>query len=684
MKWYADKYRRHLMDMHIDDWDDRFLSEFSPETYFNMLKRANVQVAMIYLQSHLGYCNWQSKTAKTHKYFEGHPDDIKRLIDMCRGDGISVVGYYSLDFNQWAHDNHSEWRMLEKNGKSTRENNATERAGLCCPNNKEYRSFVYSQIEEILHKFSLDGIFFDMLYWPHPCYCPSCRERYASEKSRELPVLGTCSRDEWLDFCDARAGWMSEWANAVTDYVHSIIPDISVEHNFSAATSGFNGCCRDGIAKASEYVGGDLYGGFMEQAFVCNTYRGISKNQPFEYMTGRCTPNLRAHTVTKSEDQLTRQVMLTCSHHGAFLAIDAIDPVGTMDERFYDMLGRIYKREAEYEPYLKGEPIADVGLFYNFDSAVNLQKDSGEDGAFLHFSTMTRIPENRTASIQAAKHLIGAHIPYSVINKGKKDEWGKYRYIIAPHINRLDSETVDALIEYVNLGGNLYFSGGDENRLFETLTGGKIEKYSGSVKPYIFPKSGFEGIMPEYNEKYPLPMDMTIPLVSGVSEEKVLAFVKLAYTARCDGSKCASFHSDPPGIATNHPAIIMTEYGKGRVIWSAGDIEFHTASDYGRILIELLKLMDSAPFSVTANVGSSVETVAFADEKAIYLSASNILEADESITLPRFEVGVKTEKRVRCVRHLPDGREIPFSEKNGTVNFEVENLRIMEMYKIEF
>lgn len=123
------------MDMHIADWNDEFLSKFSPETYFDMLKKANVQVAMIYLQSHLGYCNWQSKTGKTHKHFEEHPVDIKCLIDMCRADGISVVGYYSLNYNQWAHDTHSEWRMLEKNGKSCRENNKNNRSGLCCLNN---------------------------------------------------------------------------------------------------------------------------------------------------------------------------------------------------------------------------------------------------------------------------------------------------------------------------------------------------------------------------------------------------------------------------------------------------------------------------------------------------------------------------------------------------------------------
>ena len=35
--WYSDLFRRHLLDMHIEDWDEEFLSAFSPETYVDNL-----------------------------------------------------------------------------------------------------------------------------------------------------------------------------------------------------------------------------------------------------------------------------------------------------------------------------------------------------------------------------------------------------------------------------------------------------------------------------------------------------------------------------------------------------------------------------------------------------------------------------------------------------------------------
>lgn len=116
-KWYENNYRRHLCDMHIADWDDSFLSKFSADDYYENLKRANVSCAMLYYQSHAGLCYYPTKTGKMHKSFIGREHEMRRLTDMCRDGGISVVGYYSLNYNTWAHDEHPEWRMIEADGR---------------------------------------------------------------------------------------------------------------------------------------------------------------------------------------------------------------------------------------------------------------------------------------------------------------------------------------------------------------------------------------------------------------------------------------------------------------------------------------------------------------------------------------------------------------------------------------
>ena len=49
-----------------------------------------------------------------------------------------------------------------------------------------------------------------------------------------------------------------------------------------------------------------------------------------------------------------------------------------------------------------------------------------------------------------------------------------------------------------------------------------------------------------------------------------------------------------------------------------------------------------------------------------------------------FGIAVKTEKKPRSVRLLPDGEEISFVYKDGYVSFRALTLKIFDMYIIEF
>ena len=84
-KWYEGIYRRQLTDMHINDTDERFLSCFDADEYYANLVRARIQAPMIYLQSHIGLCNYPTESARTHRKFARGENEIKRLaISKCQ------------------------------------------------------------------------------------------------------------------------------------------------------------------------------------------------------------------------------------------------------------------------------------------------------------------------------------------------------------------------------------------------------------------------------------------------------------------------------------------------------------------------------------------------------------------------------------------------------------------------
>jgi len=202
-KWYKGIYRRNLVDMHINDTKEEYLSKFSADDYFRYLKEAKIEGPMIYLQSHTGLCNYETKVSKEHAFFSKNPNEIRKLIKLCHDDGMKVVGYYSLIFNNQAIADHPEWEMINADGTTWRDHG--QRYGLVCPNNKEYKKFLITQINELKEAYpDIDALFFDMPYWEVACHCDSCKEEWKKISGFELPVNIDWDNPEWKKYVKAR------------------------------------------------------------------------------------------------------------------------------------------------------------------------------------------------------------------------------------------------------------------------------------------------------------------------------------------------------------------------------------------------------------------------------------------------------------------------------------------------
>ncbi len=664
--------------MHVDDWDESFLSRFSPEEYVENLKIARIQNAMLYFQSHVGLCYYPTESGVMHRALKGRESMMKRTEMLCHESGIAVTGYYSLNYNTVEHDRHPEWRMLEENGRSRRENEEGREAaeefafaskspvryGFCCPNNPSYRAFVYRQIDEMLDYFDVEGMFFDMPFWPHTCHCSHCRARWASEVGGELPT-GEMQEGSALHrtLMRKKYEWMGEWIGSVTARVKAHGEQISVEHNFANAIAGdSNRGCGEEVNEACDFVGGDLYGGILNHSLACKFYKNITKNAPFDYMFSRCKPALRSHTLTKSEDEMLTEILLTTAHHGATMVIDAIDPVGTLDRRVYERIGRVFEREAAYEPYLHGKMVEDVGLYYGIRSRFG--------SSYCGF-------DSKDGCIGASRALIASHVPFGVT--GGFYTLSDYSVIAAPMLS--EQERLGELLRYVAEGGKLYFSGAGCQSLLAALTGGRLAGYTEHKQVYLAPTSENEALFGGFNAAYPLPFDTRAPLLENVKNGETVAYLTLPYTKPGE-RRFASIHSDPPGIATAYPAVLEGRYGKGSFIWSALPVEAIGIEEYQNILIGFLKrLRGEAPFSFVSNAPAEVEITLFEDADCYYVNVVHLAERTTMPTLPPFEIGIRTDA-ASDAELLPNGASIELSRRDGYVYLRTRPLHVFDLYRI--
>lgn len=538
--WYSDAFRRHLCDMHIDDWNESFLRDFSPREYVDNLKTARINNAMVYLQSHVGLCYFPTKTGVMHRALIGREHLMRDVVDLCHAEGIRVTGYYSINYNTREHDRHPDWRMAGPEGVSQREaalNKMSARYGLCCPNSREYLEFVKAQIDEMLSYFEIDALFLDMPFWPHTCYCENCKRRWDEESGGEIPRDPVPGTDAHNRLIDTKYRWMGEFCLKLTAHIKSIAPELPVEFNYAAAISDTsdNGC-GDMVNQASDYVGGDLYGGMREHSFSCKFYRNATRNQPFEYMFSRCKPRLRMHTLTKTPDEMRTSTALTMAHHGATLVIDAIDPIGAMDKRVYRQLGEMFAFQQPYEKWFIGEMVEDIGLYYGIKS---------------RFTSPDRTHSSIQSCVAIANGLISRMITFGVT--GAHHDISRYPMLAAPSLSALEEADNARLIEYVENGGTLYISGGSNKALIEELTGGR--KLASPMLHVSTSPPPHKGMNPCWEIS-----PSSIPFPSRAMRPSFRVSTTNAWQRRShrpfttlDEIRFASIHSKLPGIETDIP-----------------------------------------------------------------------------------------------------------------------------------
>lgn len=677
--WFQKSYRRHLCDMHIADWNEEFLAKFSPTDYVENLKQANVRNAMIYFQSHVGLCYFPTQVGRMHAAFQGREDMIKQVVDLCHEAGITVTGYYSLIYNNAEYERHPEWRMVDGEGRSlyntkdipapvcAGDGKYVFRYGLCCPNNMEYRAFIKAQMREMAEYFSVEGMFFDMLFWPHICACESCKARWTREVGGELPMKEDWDDPRWLLHMEKRREWMGEFAHWTADEMKKLLPHISVEHNvaYSALPDGMTANGAE-VIDACDYAGGDLYNGLYGQSFACKFYRSITKYQPFEYMFTRAS-NLGSHTQIKSLDVMRSAVCLTMAHHGANLIIDAINPNGTMDPRVYERIGQVFAESKAYEPYLTGDMIGDVAFYYSLNSKFEPNKDGHA---------------NYHGIFNSLEGMIANHVPCAIT--GAFHDLEEYPVLVAPLLTQEDRRDFERLVEYVRNGGSLYFSGASCAELLKRFFGAEVSGHTQERMTYISPKQSAANAFGDFNESYPLAMAARAPIVKDFDEStEVLATVTLPYTHQ-DTVRFASIHSNPPGIKTEIPAMLYRAFGKGRVLWSGLPIEGVKAEDHQEVFLALLKNILWLSPTVESDAERDVEITAFQRGDTVQINAVLLNQDKRARKVSDFYISVFSERKPKAVCVCPTGEQIPFRFDGHRIFFEVTDFTIYKMYEIQF
>ncbi len=691
-KWYTSAYRRNVIDTHIEDWDESFLSQIDPANYVKMLRLAKVDSTVLYAHSHVGFCNYPTKVGHMHKGLKGR-DVFGEIAELCRRYNIKVVAYYSLIFNNWAYDNNPDWRIVRADGTYAASDKdgqkKTSRYGVCCPNSP-YRDYIVKEITEICTGYDIDGIRFDMTFWPMVCYCRHCAARYASEVGGQLPTKIDWTDSKWVKFQRCRERWLIEFAAIATNTARRLKPNISVEHQSSTYPLAWQWGVTAGLTEQCDFLQGDFYGGQLQASFACKLLYNLTKNQPFGYETS-ATYNLG--NTYKPKELLRAQAFNAIANSGAFIFIDSIDPIGTINPAVYKTMGEIFSETKAYDSYLGGKLCQDVGVYLSTESKFYPQNNAVADNVSTN-AVHEPLPHAENV-INTIESLIEYNIPYGVITKQNLNDLCKYKIIILPNVIMMNEAEVQALRKYAAHGGCLYAS--KYTSLFSSEDGtikGNFQlgdvlgiKYKGETKEkmtFIAPTKTGAKYMPSFSQKYPVSIVGSQIIIEADKDSKVLGTITLPYTDPADPSRFASIHCNPPGKQTDDPAIISRKFGRGRCVYVAADLE--NQQYHRRTFINLLLSMYNK-FTFESDAPKPVEIIAFEqpEQNRYMVNLLNFQNTVPPLAVENIHIKMNVKSRdVKKVSFAVNKQKLKFRKTGAAIEFTVPCLELFAMIVIEY
>jgi hypothetical protein len=681
-KWYQSAFRRNVVDMHLTEDDPRFLSEFDSKKYVDCLALAGVDSAVIYAHSHVGLCNYPTKVGRMHAGLKGR-DILKEMIEGCHQKGIGVVVYYSLIFNTWAYRTFPDWQMRDQEGKGVADQG---RYGICCPNSP-YRDHMTAQVEELCRNYDFEGIRFDMTFWPNlVCYCPHCRQRFTRETGLEIPTLINWENPDWVTFQRKREAWLVEFAALATSTVRRLKPAASVEHQSAGNLCDWTFGVPLELRDQNDFLQGDFYGGTAQGSLVCKLLYNLSPNLPYGYETSICM-DLADHTTLKPSELLEAKACRAIANGGAFIFIDAIDPVGTLDPKRYRRMGEIFKKTKVFDQYLGGTLGQDVGLYLGaeskFDPADNGKKTN-------QFSNRT---PHLDATLSVTQSFVTHNIPFGVITRKNLDHLSRHRVLVLPNVLMMCDEEVAAIRKYVQNGGNLYVSKhtsllrSDGRRQKDFMLADVLGvSWKGETKEgitYIAPAKAGKKILAGYDETYPLCLKETQLTVRAAESAVILGRLTRPYTDPADYTRFAAIHSNPPGVPTEYPSLVLNKFGKGKVIYSAAALE---NQDYHRpIFINLIRLLAGDNFSFESNAPAPVELTLFhqSDKHRDILHILNFQNEMPNLPVENITIKIRrTGKKVKKIAIRPEGKVLKHRIEGKYIIFTLPRLETFSLIEL--
>ncbi len=576
---------------------DAYQPPFAPELEYNAEKLAETMIDMHANVLRFGtmgkYATIQGVRFSTHPD-QGDRDLLKETIAACKSKNIKVVPYISTghklawsmitnDYPEYAHRPSPEG-LPHKLQMMIGEDHAT----VCWMT--PYKEAFFDLVEHVVRDYEIDAIYFDawrpLYFWQgkRTCYCDGCRIGFRKATGFEIPYQMNTEdySNNQVNIIDQYHQWYFEEFIKIVQQTRSLIKsykDIPLISNIGNPVNMANEDPR--IIEAMDAFLYERGQSLLERAEGVSLAKATSLDV-WPYIGVYNNWQRVAYNGLNFQQQILTNMMFG----GGSIIAQPYAYVSHQENRHFvrDAFGIIESFEADLLNIVN-EPF--VGVVYSYDNPEGHEQNNWWAKA-----------DSRSASLGAFAAFLYNHTQVSSVHEfilDQPEELNKYPVLYLADMTHINDKRIENIKSYVNNGGGLIVGFGTSlyNKNGERMEHFGLEELI-RVKP-IKPDGEIKEVMYKYSSKIGGPSDLYLLSRNTISatpsnywNDRLVPLWFYEPVEVMDGGTVIFDIVTGDGNRPILPGVVMSSYGRGKVIYSSSSLESLFLQDGTYVLGELI------------------------------------------------------------------------------------------------
>jgi Hypothetical glycosyl hydrolase 6/Beta-galactosidase trimerisation domain len=421
-------WRKIHLDFHNSQHIPRIGEAFDPDEFGDRLLSSHVNAIVVFAKDMHGYCYYPSTYGPIQPGLSF--DLLGAQVEACRKRAIKVYAYYCTTWDNYLAEHHPEW-LVFKRDRTTYLPAFDETPGwtALCLSNEDFVGLVLDHSREILERYELDGIWYDM---PLPiggeCFCRNC-----------LAALRTDGLDPFDKTVQRRhkQQLLVDFLRRAHELARAIRPGCQVDHNNQT---------RLGLGERIPYLDNidiealpTAFWGYSY--FPANVRYARTFGKTVYGMSGRFHGAWADFGGLKHPTQLRTELAWIVANGAHCDLGDQMPPSGRLDPAVYETIGQCYAEIERLEPFLEqAVPVTEAAIVVNGDPLEDLATTRPAPGA-----------PGDDSVYGLTKLLMELHVQFDIVEPDVELE--RYRLLVLPATLTVDETLAARLRAYLSDGG---------------------------------------------------------------------------------------------------------------------------------------------------------------------------------------------------------------------------------------